>query len=268
MNCIFCFEKGPYNTVEHIIPESLGNDDILLHEGICDKCQGYFGREIEKFLLDKTPFAFWRVWYGIKSKEGNLPSKDFSLPKKNKGRIPFISKYHDQKVGFTAHKDGSMSVDLKDSEMIKNIKDGTKKNFTFNLSPKHLILIGRFLGKMAIELLAHKDRVISLDTEFDSLRKYVRYGITKSIWPILNGQLIDRLDLCKNTENKNYESRTIYSYSIIEIYNHFIFIFYIGWDRWGIILNNQFPHPSIIEKLKDDQCQNIKFIFYQDSEWK
>jgi len=100
-----------------------------------------------------------------------------------------------------------MSVDLKDSEMIKNIKDGTKNNFTFNLSPKHLILIGRFLGKMAIELLAHKDRGISLDTEFDSLRKYVRYGIT------------DRLDLWKNTENKNYESRTIYSYSIIEIYN-------------------------------------------------
>jgi len=190
------------------------------------------------------------------------------LPKKNKGRIPFISKYHDQKVGFTAHEDGSMSVDLKDSEMIKNIKDGTKNNFTFNLSPKHLILIGRFLGKMAIELLAHKDRGISLDTEFDSLRKYVRYGITKSIWPILNGQLIDRLDLWKNTENKNYESRTIYSYSIIEIYNHFIFIFDIGWDRWGIILNNQFPHPSIIEKLKDDKCQNIKFIFYQDSEWK
>lgn len=152
--------------------------------------------------------------------------------------------------------------------MIKNINDGTKNKFIFNLSPKHLILMGRFLGKMAIELLAHKDREISLNTELDNLRKYVRNGITKSIWPILNGQLLDRLDLWENIENKDYESRTIYSYSIIEIHNLFIFIFDIGWDRWGIILNNQFPHPSIIEKLKDDKCKNIKFIYYEDSEWK
>jgi len=187
MNCIFCFEIGPYNTVEHIIPESLGNDDTLLYKGICDKCQKYFGSKIEQFVLDKTPFGFWRVWYGIKSKEGNLPSIDFSLPEKNKGRIPFISNHHDQKVGFTSHSDGSMSVNLSDYKMIDDIHNGTKNKFIFNLSPKHLILIGRFLGKMAIELIAHKDRELSLNKEFDSLRKYVRYGITKSIWPVLNG---------------------------------------------------------------------------------
>ena len=39
MKCIFCSEKGPYNTVEHIIPESLGNDDTLLANCVCDKCQ-------------------------------------------------------------------------------------------------------------------------------------------------------------------------------------------------------------------------------------
>ena len=82
MKCIFCSEKGPYNTVEHIIPESLGNDDTLLANCVCDKCQDYFGREIENFVLNKTSFAFWRVWYGIKSKKRNLPSINFSLPKK------------------------------------------------------------------------------------------------------------------------------------------------------------------------------------------
>lgn len=151
--------------------------------------------------------------------------------------------------------------------MIKNITDGNKNKFVFNLSPKHLVFIGRFLGKMAIELITQKDRESSLNTEFDSLRKYVRNGITKSIWPILNGQLIDRLDSWEKGKNLDYESRTIYRYSIIEVYNHLIFIFDIGWDRWGIILNNQFPHPSIIEKLKDNKCTNIKFIYYTDSEW-
>jgi len=76
------------------------------------------------------------------------------------------------------------------------------------------------------------------------------------------------LDLWEKTKNKDYESRSIYSYSIIEVNNHLIFIFDIGWDRWGIILNNQFPHSSIIEKIKNDKCKNIKFIYYQDSEWK
>lgn len=267
MNCIFCLELNSFNTIEHIIPESLGNDDNLLTNCVCDKCQNYFGKEIESFVLQKTPFAFWRVWYNIKSKKGKLPSINFSLPEKNKGKIPFISKYHDQGVSFTAHSNNIVSVDLANFKIIEDIRNGNKNKFIFNLSPKHLIFIGRFLGKIAIELLAQKNRELSLNKEFDKLRKYVRYGITNSIWPVLNGQLINRLDIWEKIENKNYETRTIYSYSIIEVDNHLIFIFDIGWDRWGIVLNNQFPHPSIIEKLKDNKCKNIKFIYYTDDEW-
>lgn len=269
MKCIFCFEIGPYNTIEHIIPESLGNDNILLSNSICDKCQNYFGREIESFILQKTPFAFWRVWYGIKSKKGKLPSIDFTLPQKDKGKIPLVSKHNDQNIGFSSHPDGSISIDIDDIEMINSINNGNKNNFTFVLSPKHIILIGRFLGKIAIELLAYDNRESSLQTALDDLRKYVRFGITKSIWPILNGKLINRLDLWEqNPNNKDEESRTIYTFSFVEVYNHVVFIFDIGWERWGIILNNQFPHPLIIEELQDSKCENLKFIYYQDSEWR
>ena len=43
--CIFCKESGDiFHTIEHIVPESLGNTEDILHKGVCDKCQNYFGR--------------------------------------------------------------------------------------------------------------------------------------------------------------------------------------------------------------------------------
>jgi hypothetical protein len=39
MKCIFCKSDGPFTSVEHIIPHSLGNDLIVLPKGcVCDKC--------------------------------------------------------------------------------------------------------------------------------------------------------------------------------------------------------------------------------------
>ena len=59
--CLFCGNDGPFTTVEHIIPESLGNDDLVLEGEVCDSCQRYFGKEVEKYVLSHTPLAFWRV---------------------------------------------------------------------------------------------------------------------------------------------------------------------------------------------------------------
>jgi hypothetical protein len=86
--CLFCNSRGPYNTTEHIIPESLGNDDLVLSDDVCDSCQNYFGKEIEKFVLSKTPIAVWRAYLGIRTKGGDLPVVDLSLPKVKKGRLP------------------------------------------------------------------------------------------------------------------------------------------------------------------------------------
>jgi len=50
MRCLFC--KCPSDdskSVEHIIPETLGNADHVLPRGtVCDKCNNYFSRKIEK----------------------------------------------------------------------------------------------------------------------------------------------------------------------------------------------------------------------------
>ncbi|PCI21591.1 MAG: hypothetical protein COB67_13975 [SAR324 cluster bacterium] len=266
--CIFCYEKGPYNTIEHIIPKSLGNDDFLLHNCVCDKCQNYFGRAVQSFVLLKTPFAFWRVKYGTKSKKGKLPSIDFSVPKKDKGKLPIVSKHNDQFVNFTAHDNGSMSVSMQDKKMLEDVQNGDKTSFKFLLSPKHLVLMGRFLGKMAIEILADDNRSFALHKDFNKLRKYTRQGITKSIWPIINGQLVDHLDIWKKHPTKDEESCTLYHYSIVKVDSLHIFIFDIGWERWGIVLNSQFPDPSIINQLNNTECESHKFIWYRDDEWR
>ena len=72
--CLFCNKEGPFSSPEHIIPEALGNDDLILVEEVCDNCNQYFGKEIEKFVLGKTPFAFWRTYLGIRKKNGDTSS--------------------------------------------------------------------------------------------------------------------------------------------------------------------------------------------------
>lgn len=43
MKCIFCKDSSDNSTsVEHIIPESLGNKDILPKGIVCDSCNNYF----------------------------------------------------------------------------------------------------------------------------------------------------------------------------------------------------------------------------------
>lgn len=52
--CIFCNQDSTESkSIEHIIPESLGNDELILDKGIvCDKCNNYFSREIENPVLN------------------------------------------------------------------------------------------------------------------------------------------------------------------------------------------------------------------------
>lgn len=76
MNCIFC--KNPTDqiskTIEHIIPESLGNVDSILPIGIvCDSCNNYFARKIEKEILGSPIFQLIRFEKSIPNKKGKIP---------------------------------------------------------------------------------------------------------------------------------------------------------------------------------------------------
>ena len=83
-DCLFCRSMtGPFNRIEHPIPESLGNDDLTLDKGfVCDPCGQYFGSKIEQRVLAAPPFNIERTTQAIPTKKGKLASyheKDLSL---------------------------------------------------------------------------------------------------------------------------------------------------------------------------------------------
>ena len=75
MLCIFCKEDSSNSkSIEHIIPESLGNTEHILNKCIvCDKCNNYFARKIEKKVLDYPEFQIDRFHMSIPSKKGKIP---------------------------------------------------------------------------------------------------------------------------------------------------------------------------------------------------
>ena len=75
-SCLYCRSDGPFSTQEHLIPESLGNDELVLIGEVCDACQRYFGKEVERYVPDKTPIAVWRVLLQIPTKKRHQPSVD------------------------------------------------------------------------------------------------------------------------------------------------------------------------------------------------
>ena len=62
---------------EHIIPKSLGNDDLILPKGIiCDKCNNYFSTNIEKQFLSLESISLLRSYHLIPSRKNKVPSQD------------------------------------------------------------------------------------------------------------------------------------------------------------------------------------------------
>lgn len=65
---------------EHIIPKSLGNEEIVLPKGIiCDNCNNYFAREIEKPFLENETIKLLRTFHTVPSRKGNIPPLDILI---------------------------------------------------------------------------------------------------------------------------------------------------------------------------------------------
>ncbi len=80
--CIFCHEESSTSkSIEHIIPESLGNKHHFLPKGyVCDKCNNYFSIKIEKELLAQPYFVSLRFRNEILTKKGKLVKEKMIFP--------------------------------------------------------------------------------------------------------------------------------------------------------------------------------------------
>lgn len=264
--CLFCRTKGNFVTREHIVPESLGNTKYILEGVICSRCQNYFGKEIEKAALEKTPVAIWRTYLGIQTKKKRLPSVNLDPPAG--GAIPALHPGSDTGVGFSAHEDGRTSIDVYDPLFKEKRFKQDKIEYRMVATPWHLSILGRFLGKMGLEYVALADISYALSVQFDDMRSFVRYGSRKSLWPIYWGKQGKIEDLKGPIIWSGLEGR-----QKIECYccalarmakGEVIFAFLIGIELMVVCLTERSPIPDI------ENCfagTTLSCIFYPDGSW-
>jgi hypothetical protein len=86
MRCIFCkADSSSSRSREHILPESLGNEEHTLPRGVvCDRCNNYFSRKLEKPILDSPIFQLLRADMQIANKRGRVPA----FPSQQGQRLP------------------------------------------------------------------------------------------------------------------------------------------------------------------------------------
>jgi len=182
VKCIFCKkDSSDSKSVEHIVPESLGNKDIILKPGIvCDKCNNSLARNVEKPFLDHPCVRLLRSEKSLKSKKGNYP------------QIQAYSNGGGGGVTVRLVKDDNCELsgiewDGISDELAGNIKKGEITSiiypkFEIGLLPKGRV-VSRLLGKMGLEELARRlsDYQEGLDeiaekVALDPIRFHVRYG--------------------------------------------------------------------------------------------
>lgn len=184
MSCLFCRGEGPFSTIEHIVPESFGNDTDTLEGVVCDRCQSYLGHAIEKSALESTLLGFWRTALGTRTKAGALPRFSSSPP--SSGSLASDHPLTDR-FQLIAEEDASTSLDVEGDALRLSGDSGSSSHLQIVLSPWHVFIIGRLLGKIGLEYLASANPSAAMSPLLDPMRNYVRRGAVGWIWPIYIG---------------------------------------------------------------------------------
>ena len=187
MFCIFCKKESTSSrSVEHIIPESLGNVSHTLPVGVvCDKCNNYFARKVEKPFLDSLYIQERRFYAGIPNKKERIPTLE-GVHLQSLTPIHLMKMLKDSMVSVGA----ALTAD--ESRWIAKLQ--TEKSGTLIMpvaTRPNDYISSRFIAKVGLEVLAHRflessnqlDEIIE-NPELDKLRRYVRFGDKPSIWPM------------------------------------------------------------------------------------
>lgn len=217
MRCIFCKKDSTSSkSVEHIIPESLGNkNNILPKKVVCDNCNTYFGSKIEKTVLEMPYFKSLRGRLMIENKKGKIPS--VSGFTKNKENV---------EINFSSKNDNILEVIYNDDKTLNSILNSKELYVPLIPEPpQNDIYVSKFLGLIAIEAFAQ--RVSSIEnwqedfienSSLDELRNFVRYGKGYAIWPyhIRRIDSENQIEYCK-VSNSFSEKLNEYDFLIPDI---------------------------------------------------
>lgn len=210
MICIFCHkDSSSSKSVEHIIPESLGNKYYYLTKGyVCDECNHYFAIKIEKSLLSQPYFVSLRHRNEILTKKGKLVRQKMFFPK--------ALKFTEVTMQTT---DKGIVCSFDNEELYKTIKEKGIHTMLGPYIPEPEYpnnIVSRFLAKCAYEYFMYtigedkydicvKELLGKENDILRDLREYARYGKGR-YWQYNQRRIYSEGDLFYNkSEDKNYE---------------------------------------------------------------
>lgn len=243
MRCLFCKQDSTNSrSVEHIIPESLGNTTQILPKGIvCDKCNNYFARKIEEPFLNSTEMLALRFQEAIPNKKNVIPPLNGILNGNIPIKIyrPFAAQQMPSGIVLEVVSHGDIGADE-----IHNGGQIITPAFMDSMIPQNSMVISRFIAKIAFEFLALRlypyegglDYLID-DPAFDSIRNYVRKGSSKSwacnirriynmdkIWACNNGSTYQKVNesdflfIPVRDQDVNSDSISGYMYFVLALF--------------------------------------------------
>lgn len=187
MICIFCKQDSTYSkSVEHIIPESLGNTKNVLPKGIvCDGCNDYFGRKVEKEVLSLSFFSQLRARNVIPSKKNRIPAEKLLV------YHPEVESDEHESLLIRGMRINILSTPWPIATKIVSspVSNIIVESTGFNNPPADNILVARFLAKIAVEILTQNVieskwdlALIHSDERVEPIRKFARYGTPGLKW--------------------------------------------------------------------------------------
>ncbi len=201
MRCIFCrSDSRSSRSFEHIIPESLGNSTLVLPKGVvCDACNNYLAREVEKPFLESPSIRILRFHQALESKKGRVPSLAGIISPGAPALVTRIPKYE-----LT-----SVAVPQDALEHILRLETRTLVLPIEGPAPQGSV-VSRFMAKVALECMAARlvkypeglDYICD-ETQLDTVRDHARRGKI-SDWPV-NVRRIYFSDARTSSSNGQYE---------------------------------------------------------------
>lgn len=114
--CIYCKHSNPGRTftgMEHIFPESMGNEELVLPLGaVCDQCNNGILALLDDTLLKFEGIAFMRAYLGIPNKIGQLPTANFSNLRVERFPGNHMKMYFQGKGGFRLKRETPEEVEF------------------------------------------------------------------------------------------------------------------------------------------------------------
>jgi hypothetical protein len=165
--CLFCRRSdGGFSSREHVLPESLGNTELVLPPGVvCDRCNNGVLASADKTLCEFFPLTMRRTLLGIRSKAGTVPETRFM-----KGRMASPAPAHIV-IDVPNAKDSTTFQETGRSGGLVHMKLEMKGGH--KMTPRYCSDVSRALLKAAFECAWLDHGELMLSEEFDHVRHVV-----------------------------------------------------------------------------------------------